>query len=122
MASFGVALPVSQNTADGFTMLKSFKRLAKQNLKMLLLTSPGERVMEPEFGVGMKQYLFENFTSTTYAAIDKRIKEQVAIYLPAIIINAIDYSALNQDKNRLLVRIKFEIQGLGITEMLEITI
>ena len=122
MASFGVALPITQNATDGFTMIKSFKKLATQNLKMLILTAPGERVLEPEFGVGMRKYLFENFNSSTYAKIDTNIKEQVKIYMPAIRIDGIEFSGRNQDQNRLLLRIKFSIPNIGITEMLQFTI
>ena len=61
MASIGVALPITKDSSDGFTMLKSFRKTIKQNFKMLILTSPGERVMEPEFGVGIRRFLFENY-------------------------------------------------------------
>ena len=70
MSSFGVALPITKNSIDGFTMIKSFRRLIKQNLKMLILTAPGERVMEPEFGVGLRNFLFQNFLSQTYVLIE----------------------------------------------------
>ena len=56
MASIGVALPLTRSDIDGFTMHKRIKDAAKQNLKMLLLTIPGERVMDPDYGVGMKKF------------------------------------------------------------------
>ena len=84
MASFSVALPISRNSEDGFTMIKSFKKLVKQNLKMLILTAPGERVMEPEFGVGMRNFLFEKFTPSTFSKIESRIRTQAATYMPNI--------------------------------------
>jgi len=122
MASFGVALPITRDTSDGFRMIKSFKRLAMQNLKMLILTVPGERVMEPEFGVGVRNYLFEQFNSSTYAKIDDAIRRQVATYMPAIKIEGVEFSGEAQELNRLLLRIKFSIPDIGITEMLEFTI
>ena len=122
MASFGVALPITRDTTDGFTMIKSFKKLANQNLKMLILTAPGERVMEPEFGVGIRNYLFEQFNSSTYAKIDDAIRRQVSTYMPAIQIIGIEFSGESQDSNQLQMRIKFSIPDIGITEMLEFTI
>ena len=59
MASYAVRLPLTQDTGDGYTMIKRIKTLVRQNLKMLVLTNPGERVMEPEYGVGIKTFLFE---------------------------------------------------------------
>lgn len=32
----------------------------KQNLKMIILTNPGEKIMDPEFGIGIRRYLFEH--------------------------------------------------------------
>ena len=61
MASYAVKLPLAQDSADGYAMIKRLKTLVKQNLKMLILTNPGERVMEPDYGVGIRQFLFENF-------------------------------------------------------------
>jgi len=122
MASYGVALPLTYDSADGFTMLKHIKRVAKQNFKMLILTVPGERVMEPKFGVGLKRYLFENFSDTVYAEIDTRIREQVAIYTPAIVIQEIEFASSDQDNNHLAIFISYRIPGLGQSDLLEFTI
>ena len=84
MSSLSVALPLRYSTTDGYEMNKSIKNMLKQNLKMLILTNPGERVMEPNFGVGIQGYLFENFSSSTYAEINEKIKQQVKLYIPAI--------------------------------------
>ena len=51
MSSIGVALPLRLDFSDGFVMIKDIKRMFRQNLKMLILTNPGERVMDPLFGV-----------------------------------------------------------------------
>ena len=39
--------------------LEDLTKVVDQNLKMVLLTAPGERLMFPNFGVGMRRYLFE---------------------------------------------------------------
>lgn len=66
--------------------------LVKQNFKMLLLTLPGERIMNPDYGVGMKRYLFEQNGPPTYTAINDRIVAQVKKYMNYIQINKIDFS------------------------------
>ena len=59
MAGFAPKLPLARDTGDGFALIKNFENMIKQNLKMLVLTSPGERIMIPDFGVGLRRYLFE---------------------------------------------------------------
>ncbi len=122
MASFGVALPIQRSTTDGFEMITRFKKLIKQNLKMLLLTAPGERVMEPDFGVGIREFLFQNFHDGTYAEIDEKIKRQVNKYLPVIIISGITYRASPTNPNQLNMAITFQIPNIGASDLLQVTI
>tara|TARA_R110002020_G_scaffold67972_1_gene178213 strand:- start:1791 stop:2159 length:369 start_codon:yes stop_codon:yes gene_type:complete len=122
MASYSVALPLELDSGDGFVMIKSLKNLIKQNLKMLLLTDPGERVMEPNFGVGLKTYLFENYGTGVEGAIDSKIREQVNIYLPAITILKIAFGLADPDNNRLAFSVIYSIPNIDANDFLEITI
>lgn len=122
MASLAVKLPLTLDSGDGFTMIKSMRGLIKQNLKMLLLTNPGERVMEPQFGVGMNRYLFQNFSQTTYSAIDSKIREQVAMYIPVVSIIGIEFAPIESSPNGLSVKLRYSIPTINIKDLLEFTI
>tara|TARA_R100000664_G_C2700310_1_gene100894 strand:- start:148 stop:516 length:369 start_codon:yes stop_codon:yes gene_type:complete len=122
MASLAVRLPITRNTTDGFTMIKDFNTLVKQNLKMLILTAPGERIMEPLFGVGARQYLFQNFGEQTYGDMSANIRNQVKEFMPAVSILQIDFNTSNPDRNTLGVRIVYSIPDIGVKDLLEFTI
>ena len=122
MASIGPKLPLTLDSGDGYTSIKSLKSMIKQNLKMLILTNPGERVMDPEFGVGIKQFLFENFQSDVYVRIDEKIREQVNFYLPVVSIVSIEFGRLNQDQNLLALRLEYAIPDISTRDLLEFTI
>jgi len=122
MASIGVALPLTLDDSDGFTMLKSLKRTIKQNFKMLILTNPGERVMEPNFGVGMRRFLFENYHDNITTEIETKIKKQVGIYMPIITITNIQFDASGIDSNKLGVLITYQVPQIGIKDLLQFTI
>jgi hypothetical protein len=122
MAGLAPKLPLTYSSIDGFMLIKDFPTMIKQNLKMLILTIPGERVMEPEFGVGITRYLFENFQSTTYSSIDSRIREQVKTYMPFVAINDITFNSTGADRNILGVSIKYSIPRLNARDLLEFTI
>jgi|TARA_Y100000310_G_scaffold209750_1_gene210383 hypothetical protein len=121
MSSLAAALPLEIDYSTGFKMITDLKTLVKQNLKMLLLTNPGERVMEPRFGVGIKTYLFENFGSQTSANIDNKIREQVRIYMPAVQIQEITFGITDPDNNHLGIQLRYTIPGVGASDFLEIT-
>ena len=122
MASYGVMLPLELDDGDGFVMLKKIKSLIRQNLKMILLTDPGERVMEPNFGVGMKRFLFQNFGSGAEAAIDSAIRKQVKKYLPVISITNIAFGVKDPDNNHLAFSIFYTIPELDDHDLLEFSI
>ena len=122
MATLGIKLPITRNSIDGFTMIGDFNTLIRQNLKMLLLTDPGERVMIPNFGVGLKRYLFQNFNESIFIDIETDIREQVEKYLPVVSIENVLFDDTNQDENRLGVGIVYSIPALGIKDLLEFTI
>tara|TARA_R110002072_G_scaffold106863_2_gene233180 strand:+ start:686 stop:1054 length:369 start_codon:yes stop_codon:yes gene_type:complete len=122
MTSLAPRLPITIDSGDGYTMIKTLKRLIKQNFKMLVLTNPGERVMDPEFGVGIRQFLFENFSSDVYTRIDFKIREQVSTYIPVISIKTIEFGASSIDENSLGVRIEYLIPDIAVSDLLEFTI
>ena len=58
---FSPVIPLQKNDEDGFYVLtKTLAQNIKQNIKNLMLTSPGERVMISDFGVGLRNFLFQN--------------------------------------------------------------
>jgi phage baseplate assembly protein W len=122
MASLAPKLPLTIDSGDGYTAIKNLKALIKQNFKMLILTNPGERVMEPEFGVGIRQYLFENFQSDVYARIDQRIREQVNIYMPVVSISSIEFGTNGIEENSLAIRIEYRMPDIAASDLLEFTI
>ena len=52
---------------------------------------PGERIMLPNFGVGMKMFLFEQHNPVTYGAILAKIINQVDIYMSFVKIQKVDF-------------------------------
>lgn len=54
-------------------------------VKLLLLTEPTELYMCPNFGVGLKRYLFTYNNDNTIAMIKDRLIEQLRMWEPAVI-------------------------------------
>lgn len=122
MAGIAPKLPITYNSGDGFTLIKNFPQMAKQNFKMLILTIPGERVMEPNFGVGITRYLFEHFHEGVFMDIDTRIREQTKTYMPFIEIIEISFDSSDPDRNTLGISIRYAIPQIGMTDLLQFTI
>ena len=60
------------------------EKIIKNDLLQLLLTSPGERVMRPDFGTGIRQFTFENMTQASVDVLKGNILEAIATYEPRV--------------------------------------
>jgi len=124
MPNYAPSLPLTQSPSDGFDNLQELRAVVLQNLKMVVLTAPGERIMDPEFGVGLRNYLFEQNSAATYSRIKTRISRQAETYLPYIDILDVEFLFEGDNKilasNSLLIKIKFFIRPLGANETLEV--
>ena len=85
---------------------------------MLILTSPGERVMTPNFGVGIKKYLFEMSNDQVFSAIDSNIREQVSIYLPYIRIDRIQFDTRETDLNKITLKVTYSVPRIALSDVL----
>lgn len=116
-------LPLQLDVQDGYALNKTYVEMVGQNLKMLILTAPGERVMDPDFGVGIRNYLFEANYSVTYEEINTRINRQVSKYMPFLDIQTVFLGpddVENGDPNLLKIEIKYFIEPLQIYDAVEI--
>ena len=82
------------------------------------MTSPGEKLHHPNFGIGMRRFLFENDTLALHNTIKNKITKQVQTYVPSIKTTRIDIlSALNNPsipENNIAVVFQFYIKPLNI--------
>tara|TARA_R110000824_G_scaffold333159_1_gene519761 strand:+ start:17884 stop:18249 length:366 start_codon:yes stop_codon:yes gene_type:complete len=116
------AAPMSPSETDGFTVNKRIETIIKQNFKMLLLTMPGERVMDPAFGCGLKYALFEQFGTKTYGKIKQRITSQTSKYIPPIEITNIEFDDSSSDRYQLGIKIQYKVTAIGLTDFLDLVV
>ena len=58
MSGLAARLPLGISDSEGpYDLLQTIKEVAAQNLKMLVFTNPGERIMDISFGVGVRRFL-----------------------------------------------------------------
>ena len=126
MSNISPVLPLTLDPSNGFANNHTEIAAIIQDLKMLLLTSPGERIMDPNFGVGMRRFLFEQNNPPTHNSIKAKILRQSIEYLPFIDIEDVTFSSEQNDanmvSNALMVTIRFSVTALGITTTTQIAV
>jgi phage baseplate assembly protein W len=98
----GVGFPFGKNSKN-YVNSEYGSALLKSQIRQLLLTDRGERVMLPNFGIGIRRFLFDPYNEDTKSQIEFDIVTSIENYLPTVRIlelrvNAIDsmkYSGLS---------------------------
>ena len=133
MSGISPKLPLYIDPVDGIALNKTLKQMTRQNLKMIILTSPGERIMYPKFGVGLRRYLFMNNTQSTLSDINRKIEEQVRTYLPNVRIRSIKFLSENGEEirssfegssssNYVKIVLDYEIPSAFVSDTLDIKV
>ena len=101
----GVIFPFNGNAV--FRSSYTTQQQVKSNLINVLLTEPGERVYEPNFGVGLKSQLFEQQINED--ELEARIKDQVAFHVPEIEITNLVLQVV-PDEHTLYIRLTYRFE------------
>mgnify|MGYP003110697563 CR=1 FL=1 len=113
MALFGPAWPLKRGREDTYDLYTDIRSQINFYLTNLLLTSPGENISDPSYGVGLRQFLFEMNNQFTRSEINSRITEQILFYVRTI--ELVDVQVMSDadqiDDYTLTVKISYRLEG-----------
>lgn len=84
-------------------------RLIKNDLLQLLLTVPGDRVMRPDFGVNLRNAVFEQMADNDLSILENEIRRSIETQDPRVIVNNVSL-VRNDDSNSLQIVVIFSIK------------
>ena len=122
---YGIApkLPLTITNQEGLLNTKTIEENVRQNLRGLFLTSPGERIMDPEFGVSLRRFLFEPNRGSSRAKIENKIREQLNRYMPFIVVEELDVVGGGGSEPHLVdIRFRYSIQGIASNQILNLSL
>jgi len=110
--SVGIDFPFARipNQDGYFATTKTTIESVKNNIRLLLQTQKGERMFQPNLGMGIRRFLFEQITEDTQVQIENDIVDTFNTWLPFVELREINIDTSNQDKNQININIVFNIK------------
>ena len=105
----GLELPFARSRTGLFGLTETTLEQAGHNIKNLLLTAKGERVMQPDFGSDLRALLFEQQDENLNINIKEAIQEAMSTWLPYIDISNVNISQDETKPNQMKVDIDFSL-------------
>ncbi|MFZ4103039.1 MAG: GPW/gp25 family protein, partial [Sphingobacterium thalpophilum] len=75
--------PVFNKVDHSVSMVSEIKDIG-ESIQIILSTTPGERIMQPEFGCDLKRLVFEKIDSSLIASLDHLIYHALLNFEPRI--------------------------------------
>jgi phage baseplate assembly protein W len=119
----GIDLPIrkSEGPEGFFASTSTTIDTIKNDLLSLLQTKKGERIFQPNLGLGIDSFLFENITEEMKVDIQNDIIDTIKTFLPFV--NIIQLDVLETNANTLNVVCKFSFNNNpNIFETIDFTI
>ena len=116
-AAVGVDLPFS--SPGVFKPNYTTKEATKNNLINYFLTNPGERPLNPTFGAGLRDFVFEQIIDENLDFLQEKISADMQNFFPNVnILNLEVYS--NTNNNSINISLNYNIINTNISDTIEI--
>lgn len=114
----GWSFPVALDPIGGDISLAAYARDVKEAIRIILHTSPGERVMRANFGCGIRDMQFEEISAAIVVAAESRIRDALTVYEPRIELLGVTVDPFQALNGMLLITVDYRVRRTNQTDNL----
>jgi phage baseplate assembly protein W len=107
----GVGWPFPPKPVGGKLVYVRYEDDIEQAIQIILLTSRGERVMLPEFGAGLRDFVFEPNSELTRARIEESVRKALVDWEPRIDLERVEVTADDAVPNLVLIHVDYVVRA-----------
>ncbi len=109
----GVNLPFSEG--NGFTPNYTTAESIRYNLINYFLTNPGERPGNPQFGGGLRRFIFSQISQNNLEFLKEDVQTKITNEFPSVLVKELNVIG-NPDENEVTVQIFYAIEDTNIED------
>lgn len=106
----GWKFPVQVDPATGRIRMSEHEEDIAESIRIILGTSKGERVMRPEFGCGMRDFVFGTTDDTTLRLLEGSVVEAIRIWEPRVEDVEVNAVVDRHDPGKVQLRIRYLVR------------
>jgi phage baseplate assembly protein W len=106
----GWGFPVAADTS-GEIDLAEYEEDVEQSVRIILGTNRGERVMRPDFGAGLDQFVFESLSANVLALIRHRVKEALIRWEPRIDVKEVSVKRNTSTAGQADIEVRYSVRA-----------
>lgn len=106
----GWGFPIAVALDDEINLVSDAHDIS-ESIRIILETDPGERMMRPDFGAGLRRMVFEPINTSTLALVQHRVEEALVAWEPRIEVQNVAVTADRAASGYLDIRIDYVIRA-----------
>jgi hypothetical protein len=107
----GFKFPVQVDEITGKMKTSAYEEDIKEAIYLILMTKKGERIMKPEFGCGVHDYVFGTMDYTSLSMMERAIRESLTLWEPRITDLNVDLMVDEEKEGCILVNIDYRVRS-----------
>ncbi|MDQ3805101.1 MAG: GPW/gp25 family protein [Acidobacteriota bacterium] len=96
--------------ATGRIVLSDYEDDVRESIYIILMTAHGERVMRPDFGAGLHEFVFGSMSATAMGAMQSAIKDALVKWEPRVQVLGVRVEADAGEVGQLLVDVDYRVR------------
>jgi hypothetical protein len=97
--------------ADGSIAEAVYEEDIRQAIRIIIFTNRGERLMRPDFGAGLNEFVFASVNTTTMTLIETRVRDSLITWEPRIDVLQVTVTADPSERNKLLIDLTYRVRA-----------
>ena len=111
--TFPIKVEEGKNGERPKISLSDYEKDIKESILIILGTAKGERIMQPDFGCGIYDYVFANMDVSTIGLIKSSVETSLTTFEPRIEIMNVNIDKDGKNQNTLMISIDYKIKATG---------
>jgi uncharacterized protein len=113
-------LPVPNES--GKLEFRSLEESVRDQVRVILLTRPGEQLMKPRFGAGLEDYVGALNTVETRRSMRDRINSALNAWEPRIVVDRVEVNPSNTSLTEVRVEIYYRLRRTGAQQRVALAV
>jgi len=105
----GWRFPVAVD-AEGNVAMSGDEQDIRESIRIILATAKGERVMRPDFGCGIHDYVFAALNASVLTLVTDSVREALTLWEPRVELIGVEGNMAAIDEGMLLISIDYRVR------------
>ncbi|MCK4820670.1 GPW/gp25 family protein [bacterium] len=105
----GWKFPVNADSKGQISM-SEYEQDIRESIWIILSTSKGERLMRPEFGCGIHDFVFASINMSILTLIENSVRESLTLWEPRIEVMSVRVSTEKMNEGKLMINIDYKVR------------